>query len=105
MAEKKVEVFYQAPGKSKWERVEQVRVREKVRTVRESARALLAEADASAARLLFVTRPVVGLKPEEVFERQMAKALGAWGRFMEVEIRRFSRAADAALEDLLGKKH
>lgn len=103
MAEKRIDVFYQAPGKAEWQHVESW-ASERVKGPREVARGLLAEADAAAARMIFAARPR-GLTPEEAFEQQMAKALGAWGRYVEVEVKKFGRSAEAAIDDLLlGKK-
>ena len=100
MSGRKFDVFYQPPGASEWQRVGSAEVQGRAPTARERARALLAAADARLAN-----PPSHGLRPEEQFERDMAKAVGAWGRYVEVEAERLRRTAESAIDWLAGRGH
>jgi hypothetical protein len=99
MAEKKVDVYYQAPGETEWQYVVS-EAKESPATPRLRARALLAAADVAAAR----ATSSAGLGPEEVFELDMAKAIGAWGRVVEIERKRFERGVGNVIDRLFKKR-
>lgn len=100
MAEKKVEVFYQGKGEETWRQVESAVARPP--SARQAARALLAAGDVAAARAIArmggrsAEKEARGLTPEEVFERDMARAVGAWERFVEIEMKRIWRGTASA---------
>lgn len=100
MAEKKVEVFYQLKGEEAWLRVESAV--EKPPSARRAARALLEEGEAAAARAIASRaspeRSGRNLTPEELFERDMARAIGAWERYVEIEMKRIWRGAAGAFD-------
>lgn len=110
MAEKKVEVFYQPKGEEAWRRIESgVEKRPSAHQVaRQEARVLLEEGEEAAARAI-ASRAVSAspassprsertLTPAEVFERDMARAIGAWERYVGVEMRRIWREAAGAFD-------
>jgi hypothetical protein len=105
MPGKRIEVYYQAPGGDKWRQVESAE--ERPATARERVRNLLVESDAAAAVLCARTargEADEGLSAEAAFERDMARAMGAWGRYVEVEAKRLYKGAEGALENLLRGK-
>ena len=101
MSGRKTDAFYQPPGTDEWQKIESAEVRARPQTKRERARALLAKADAAVEELF---REKEKLSPEEELERDLARAIGAWGRYFEIEARRIGRMAESAFESRFGKK-